>query len=153
MVNLQQQYMSRMWLWVAGLLLISATLIMTTPNNVWSSGFRSPDECLAFENDAHLNCLYAFIEIQENKIVELESTLNEQTRTAQRLQDDVMNQQSLNGLLQQRINNRENGFRSYRHSGVHPFSEFSYNFIRPRYHRRFFQPHIGFHFGRYYQNW
>ena len=123
------------------------------PTKAISGGFNSPEECLAYTHNAHLNCLYAYIEIQQDKILKLEATVNREIRTSQRLQDNVNQQLSLNEVLQQRIYNREDDIEAYRNPRIHIDSGFSYYFGRPRYYRRFFQPHLGFQMGRFYQDW
>ena len=55
-----------------------AGTVLATPS--WSAGFKSPEECLAYSGDAHLNCLYAYIEIQQGKISKLQ---RETKRTAE----------------------------------------------------------------------
>ena len=52
---------------------ILAGTVLATPS--WSGGFTSPEECLAYSGHAHMNCLYAYIEIQQNKISKLEEKL------------------------------------------------------------------------------
>ncbi len=138
--------------WMTGLSLC-LTWSMTTPPTTLSSGFKSPEECLAYDDAAHLNCLYAYIEIQQEKISQLEAKLNQEKRTSQQLQDNVNHQLSLNEVLQQRISDREHDLEAYRYPPIGLYSGLLYDFGRPRYYRRFFQPQLGFHFGPYYPYW
>ena len=141
-----------LWLGMTGLLFCLIGSI-TAPLEASSSGFKSPEECLAYSDDAHLNCLYAYIEIQRDKIIQLETNLNEEKRTTQQLQDNVNHEHSLNEMLQQRISERENDVDAYRYPPIGLYSGFSHYFGRPRYYRRFFQPQLGFHIGPYYPYW
>lgn len=127
--------------------MICLAFAVTSPTLVLSSGFQSPEECLAYEHDAHLNCLYAYIEIQQDTIVQLETQLDKATRNSQQLQDNVNQQRSANDRLQQRIRDYDRTLDTYRYPRIRDYSGFSYGFSRPRYYRRFFQPHFGFHLG------
>ncbi|MGB0911888.1 MAG: hypothetical protein ACPGYT_16125 [Nitrospirales bacterium] len=134
-------------------LFLCTAWIISIPTDAVSSGFHSPDECLAYTQEAHLNCLYAYIEIQQDKIRELESTVNKEKRTSQRFQDDVNHQLSINDLLQQQIRNQKNDINASRNTRIHIYSGFSYYLGQPRYYRRFFQPHLGFQMGYDYPDW
>ncbi|GJL66488.1 MAG: hypothetical protein NPIRA05_14590 [Nitrospirales bacterium] len=143
------QWLPRPWSWPAQLsvIMVGMVFLITSPPRVLAGGFESPQECLAYDHDAHLNCLYAYIEIQQDTIGKLETRLNEATRSSQQLQDHVNQQRSVNGRLQQRIRDYSRALDTYRSPRLRDYSGFSYGFGRPRYDRRLFQPHLGFHLG------
>jgi hypothetical protein len=68
-----------------------------------AAGFKSPEECLAYTGDAHLNCLYAYIEIQKDKLAKLEDELNNQKGILGQLRDQVNRQTSVTNELQRRM--------------------------------------------------
>ncbi|WP_447970964.1 hypothetical protein [Nitrospira sp. M1] len=123
------------------------------PTSVLSSGFQSPEECLAYADSAHLNCLYAYIEIQQDTIAKLETRITEEQRNAQQLQEHVTRQRSVNDELEQRIQDHNNVRNAYRVPRIRGYSGFSYGFGRPRYYRRFFHPPPGFPMGYYDPYW
>ena len=131
--------------------LIAYFIIASTP--AVAKGFQSPEECLAYSGEAHLNCLYAYIEVQQDTIVKLESKLQKEQQDSQKLRDNINRQLSLNEALRQGINERERSQTVYRYPQIGLYSGFSYGFGRNRYHRRFFEPRFGFHFGPYYPIW
>jgi hypothetical protein len=74
--------------WAIGALLICvAADLLFARDHVQAGDFKSPEECLAYSGDAHLNCLFAYIEIQQGKITRLQEELNTQKATAGQLQD------------------------------------------------------------------
>ncbi|WP_454062806.1 hypothetical protein [Candidatus Nitrospira salsa] len=153
MTQSPKQCVPSSWRWIYTFLLTWIISLLISPTLVSSNGFQSPEECLAYDNGAHLNCLYAYIEIQQDKIVKLETQLNTEKRSSQQLQDDVHHQHDLNNVLQQQIKNREDRFNNYRYPRIRSYSGLYYGFGPPRYYRRFFQPHLGFHAGQFYPDW
>jgi hypothetical protein len=67
------------------------------------AGFRSPEECLAYTGETHLNCLYAYIEIQKDKLGKFESELNAQRGSLGHLREQVDRQASVTQELQRRL--------------------------------------------------
>jgi hypothetical protein len=57
--------------------------------------FLSPYECRAYSGQAHLNCLYAYIEIQRNKEGKVQQELQAQKESLGQLRDQVDRQQQL----------------------------------------------------------
>jgi hypothetical protein len=70
---------------------------------VHAGGFRSPEECQAYTGEAHLNCLYAYIEIQQSKIGKVEEELKAQKGMLGQLSDQVTRQSSISEELQRRL--------------------------------------------------
>ena len=58
-------------------------------------GFLSPYECRAYTGDAHLNCLYAYVEIQRSQAARVEQELRAQKETLGQIRDQVDRQQRL----------------------------------------------------------
>jgi len=54
-----------------------------------AAGFQSPPECQAYTGDAHLNCLYAYIEMQKDKVAKVEDELKSQKGSLGQLRDQV----------------------------------------------------------------
>jgi hypothetical protein len=63
----------------------------------------SPEECRAYTGDAHLNCLYAYIEMQQQKVGKIESDLQGQNRMLGQLRDRIDQQALTSAELQQRL--------------------------------------------------
>ena len=57
--------------------------------------FLSPYECRAYAGDAHLNCLYAYIEIQRDKAAKVQDDLRAQRESLGQLREQVDRQQRL----------------------------------------------------------
>ncbi|MGH7233050.1 MAG: hypothetical protein ACREJU_17085 [Nitrospiraceae bacterium] len=117
-----------------------------------AGGFKSPEECLAYTGDAHLNCLYAYIEIQQGKVSRLQEELSSQKATAGQLQDRLDRQASVTEHLQDRIKDRDQLINDVRPFQISPFLGFSYSYGyggpfyygRPFFYgRRFFGPCYG----------
>ena len=135
------------------LIIISLSWTIQTPNHGHTAGYHSPEECLAYSGDAHLNCLYAYIEIQNNTIIKLEETLNTQKRTTHRLQDQVDLHASHAQRLQKQNDTYHRERQEYRYPRLRSYARFSYFFGRPHYYQRLFGPRFGLHFRPYYSGW
>lgn len=131
-------------------LLFAGILAAIAPcDHVQAGGFRSPEECLAYTGDAHLNCLYAYIEIQRDKIAKLEEELKTQKATVQQLQEQVNRQASITQQLQRGGEDRDEKVKDFNRFQVVPFLGFSYYYGHPYlgrpfyYGPRFFGPCYG----------
>ena len=119
----------------------------------WSAGFKSPEECLAYKGDAHLNCLYAYIEIQKDKISKLEKGIQTQKDTTQKLQDRVDLQASITEQLTRQLEDQKNKNQGYQFNIRRPYSRFYYGFGSPYYYDPFWGPGFGLSYGSYYPWW
>jgi hypothetical protein len=54
-----------------------------------AEGFKSPEACQAYTGEAHLNCLYAVIELQQSKLGKIEEELKAQKSKLGELSDQV----------------------------------------------------------------
>ena len=77
---------------LATLLFVGAFLL---PRAAGAAGFQSPDECKAYEGDAHLNCLYAYIELQKDKIQKIEQEQQTQRQRLDQLDNRVTQQSAM----------------------------------------------------------
>jgi hypothetical protein len=110
-----------------------------------AGGFKSPEECLAYAGEAHLNCLYAYIEIQQGQISQLQEELRTQKATAGQLQEQVNRQASVTEHLQQRIRDRDQTISDFQRPWIglsYSYGiPFSYSYGHPFFYgRRFFGP-------------
>ena len=132
---------SILWRTVGLLLLSIPAEVFFSPIEVQAGGFKSPEECLAYTGEAHINCLYAYIEIQQGKISRLQEEVNAHKATAGRLQDRLEQQASVTEHLQDRIKDRDQLIEGYRYAPIGPLLglSFSYGYGAPFYYgRRFF---------------
>jgi hypothetical protein len=67
----------------------------TPPATAATPSFLSPYECRAYTGDAHLNCLYAYIEIQRSKEGRVQEELRAQKESLGQIRDQVDRQQRL----------------------------------------------------------
>jgi hypothetical protein len=67
----------------------------------------SPAECRAYSGAAHLNCLYAYIEIQNSKAGHVEEELQAQKHMLGQLRDQVDRQAAASQDLQRRLAERD----------------------------------------------
>lgn len=67
----------------------------------------SPAECRAYSGAAHLNCLYAYIEIQNSKAGQVEEALKEQKHLLGELRDQMDRQAATNQDLQRKLAERD----------------------------------------------
>ena len=131
------------------IVIVVMTWSMTFPDFVQSAGFKSPEECLAYTGDAHLNCVYAYIEIQKEKISKLEEELHLLKGTANALQEKVNRQSSLTQNLQRRIDDQNQQYQEFRYPRFRPSLGFSYYSGPPYRYGRLFGPYYGFGYGPY----
>ncbi len=75
-------------------------------------GVGSPAECRAYSGAAHLNCLYAYIEIQHSKNGNVEEELKAQKQMLGQLRDQMDRQASASQDLQRRLAERESSLSS-----------------------------------------
>jgi len=73
----------------------STAAVAPPPSATTALGFLSPYECRAYTGDAHLNCLYAYVEIQRSQAGKVEQELRAQKETIGQLRDQVDRQQRL----------------------------------------------------------
>ena len=67
--------------------------VVGAANMAQTQGFGSPDECRAYTEEAHVNCLYAYIEMQKRKLAQIEKAIHRQTGIMKQRQEWV-NQQA-----------------------------------------------------------
>jgi len=100
-------------------------------------GVGSPMECRAYSGPAHLNCLYAYIEIQHSKSGKVEEELNAQKQMLGQLRDQMDRQASTSQDLQRRLAERDGAASSYLPPPIYPglgYPGFGYpGFGYPRY--------------------
>lgn len=135
---------------LGSLLLVSALSALVPSDPAEGAGFHSPQECVAYTGDAHLNCLYAYIEIQQGTIAKLEEELKTLKATPQQLQDQVNQQASVTGSLQRTMEAQEKRLQEVPQIRVIPFVGFSYHYGPPSYFGRAF---IGPCYGPWYPCW
>ena len=121
----------------------------------WSAGFKSPEECLAYSGDAHLNCLYAYIEIQQDKISKLQDKLSGQRNATQELQGRLKQQSVRAQALERKIQNQKDksGGDRYQYQRIRPYAGMYYRFGSPYYYDPYFGPPFGYSYGMYYPWW
>jgi hypothetical protein len=76
------------------------------PSDAITPGIGSPAECRAYSGTAHLNCLYAYIEIQRSKAGNVEQELSEQKHRLGQLRDQMDRQTSANQDQQRQLAER-----------------------------------------------
>ena len=69
---------------------IVAGSLLTATGVLQAQGFGSPDECQSYTGDAHVKCLYAYIEAQQKRLAQIEGTIHRQMGDV----DRMMTQQS-----------------------------------------------------------
>jgi hypothetical protein len=74
---------------VLSFLIFLASGVTLAPGFAQAAGFKPPEECLAYTGDAHLNCLYAYIELQKNQLGRIEDELKAQRGKLGELSDKV----------------------------------------------------------------
>ena len=119
----------------------------------WGAGFKSPEECLAYQGDAHLNCLYAYIEIQKDKISKLEKGVQAQKKNTEHLQDRLNQQASITQGLTRQLEDEKSKSQGYQFNLRRPYTRFFYSFGRPYYYGPFGGPPYGYSYGGYYPWW
>jgi hypothetical protein len=72
---------------IVSFLLVIAVAISSGPAQ--AAGFKPPQECEAYTGEAHLNCLYAYIELQQSQLGRIEEDLKAQNRKLRDLSDKV----------------------------------------------------------------
>ena len=131
-------------------LIIGVALVglVSIPNQVQAEGFQSPKECLAYEGDAHLKCLYAYIQIQKGETSNSAEELQKLRSTMQDLQAQVSRQAAVTQELQQESTYKTHRYKNsygYRviphvglslHLGKHSFLSLnSFPFSYPHYNQ------------------
>ena len=69
----------------------------------WAGGFHSPEDCQAYSGEAHLQCLYALIEIQQGKISKLEGEMKAQGGSLRQLREEHDRQAAATADMQRRL--------------------------------------------------
>lgn len=97
----------------------------------------SPTECRAYSGAAHLNCLYAYIEIQRSKSGNVEEELKAQKQMLGQLRDQMDRQASASRDLQRSLAERDTAASStYIAPPIYPgfgYPGFGYGYGYPRY--------------------
>ena len=70
------------------LMFIVSGLILSS-RHADAAGFKPPEECQAYTGEAHLNCLYAYIELQQSQLGRIEEELKAQKHKLGQLSDQV----------------------------------------------------------------
>ncbi len=84
-----------------------ATSAPSSPSERMTPAMGSPVECRAYSGAAHLNCLYAYIEIQNSKAGNVEEELQAQKHMLGQLRDQMERQASASQDLQRRLAERD----------------------------------------------
>lgn len=130
-----------------------STLFFTSP--VFATESSAPWECSGYSGPAHTRCLQAYIEVQQEKISELESELAVQRGTVGQLKEQIDRQASTTADLQRQLSERPAVLQSQAYPYyTYPPVGFSFYLGRPwLYGPRFFpRPyywglgHFGFHY-------
>ena len=134
--------------------IIIAILGMT----LWASlslgtGFKSPEECLAYQGDAHLNCLYAYIEIQKDKISKLEKGVQTQKETTEHLHNRLNQQTSITQGLTRQLEDEKNKSQGYQFNLRRPYTRFFYQYGSPYNYGPYWGSPFGYSYGGYYPWW
>jgi len=138
----------------SGLVMVLGVFAVTLlASHTWSAGFKSPEECLAYSGDAHLNCLYAYIEIQQDKISKLERNLRGQQKTTQELQARIKQKELRVQRLKRDNEDRKDKSRQYQFTLRRPYAGFYYRFGSPYYYDPYFGPPFGYSYGLYSPWW
>jgi hypothetical protein len=77
------------------------------PSETMTPAKGSPLECRAYRGAAHLNCLYAYIEIQSSTAVKVEEQLKAQKQMLRQLRDQMERQAAARQDLQTRLAERD----------------------------------------------
>ena len=77
---------------IVTLLVASAFLL---PRAAVAAGFQSPDECKAYQGDAHLNCLYAYIELQKDRLQKIDQEQQTQRQRLDQLDNRITQQSAM----------------------------------------------------------
>jgi len=85
---------------------LASLLLMTATPSVRGETATVPWECSSYEGAAQTRCLNAFIELQREKIAELEGKLQSQQGTIAELKDRVERQASATADLQRQLTDR-----------------------------------------------
>ena len=56
---------------------------------VQAQGFGSPDECRAYTGETHVPCLYAYIEMEQRTLAQIEESIHRQTGVMEQRQERV----------------------------------------------------------------
>ena len=78
---------------LASVLLCGSLLGIT--GAIQAHGFGSPDECQAYTGDAHVRCLYAYIELQQKKLSQIEEAIHGQIVDVDQMRQQVDRQAAL----------------------------------------------------------
>lgn len=97
--------------WATSLTLaLSAVLIALPAHAADSSG---PWECSGYTGDAHTRCLQAFIEIQRDKISQLEADVRVQQRAVGQLKEQADRQNAMTADLQRQMAEQSSSTATY----------------------------------------
>lgn len=116
------------------LLLGAVIACFLLPSAVKAANPSVPWECSTYEGDAQTRCLNAFIELQRDKIEQLEGQLQSQQGTMGQLKDQVERQAAATADLQRQL-------RDHPMTTIAP-SPYSYMYVYPP------ASGLGFYFGR-----
>lgn len=84
---------SRRWHRLAVVIIVGSLLTVT--GTVHAQGFGSPGECQAYTGDAHVKCLYAYIEAQQRRLAQIEEAIHGQMGDVDQLGQQVDRQAAL----------------------------------------------------------
>ena len=84
---------SRRWHRLA-IVLIAGSLLSVT-GTVHAQGFGSPVECQAYTGDAHVKCLYAYIEAQQKRLTQIDEAIHGQMGDLDQMRQQVDRQAAL----------------------------------------------------------
>ena len=118
--------------------------LLLVPAQSFPAGFSSPEECLAYSGDAHLNCLYAYIEIQQEEISKLKKKLSGQEIERQELQGKLKQQRVRAHALERKMADHENQSKKDQYRFIRPYGGYYYWYGSPYYYDPYFGPPFGY---------
>ena len=110
---------SRRWHRLALFIVIGNLLAIS--GTAQARGFGSPDECQAYSGDAHVKCLYAYIEAQQKRLAQIEDAIHGQSGDVDQLRPQVDRQAALPQEIPQSV------------TGLTQASAYSYPSVAPGY--------------------
>lgn len=106
-------------------------LLWTLP--VGAADQAVPWECTGFAGEAQNRCVRTFTELQQEKIVKLETALEVQQRTVQQLQNQVAQQASATAKLERKLIRKRSRWYGFPSVQLYPPLGLTFGFGRDRY--------------------
>ena len=65
-------------------------ILLGAAGHAQAQGFGSPDECQAYRGEDHVNCLYAYIGLQQKRLAQIEEAIHRQTGVMDQMQQQAV---------------------------------------------------------------